>query len=164
MEARVRNLVTRLEQDQIDIQDYLRITGQDEETFIATMRDQADHALSTRILLESIAAVENWEVTDDEIVEYVEGLLQGQPGDPAELIEGWRSTGQIESVTGDILRDRALNSLVDAAAPVDAEGNPVDLTPVEIEVEDEEAESDDEPETAESEGAADGAPDDEPEE
>ena len=164
VEARVRNLVARLEQDEIDIQDYLRITGQDEETFVATMRDQADHALSTRILLESIAAVENWEVTEEEIVEYIEGLLQGQPGDPAELIEAWRTTGQIETVTGDILRDRALNSLVDAATPVDAEGNPVDLTPVEIEVEDEEAESDDEPEAAESEDAADAAADDEPEE
>ena len=135
VEARVQNLVGRLQQDEIDIQDYLRIMGQDEATFIAGLRDQADHALSTRILLESIAAVENWEVTDDDIVEHIEALLQGQPGDPQELMEAWKSSGQIDSLTGDILRERALASLVDAANPVDAEGNPVDLTPVVIEEE-----------------------------
>ena len=98
VEARVRNLVARLEGDDIDIQDYLRIVGQDEETFIASMRDQAEHALSTRILLESIAAVENWEVSDEDIVEHVEGVLQGQEGDPAELVEAWKASGQVDSL------------------------------------------------------------------
>jgi trigger factor len=164
VEARVRNLVARLEGDNIDIQDYLRIVGQDEETFIASMRDQAENALSTRILLESIAAVENWEVSDEDIVEHVETLLQGQPGDPQELIEGWKASGQVESLTGDILRERALASLVDAATPVDAEGNPVDLTPVVIEDEDTEDEADVEAEAEESEAAPDDADDDDSEE
>lgn len=141
VEARVRNLIARLEDDDISIQDYLRITGQDEQTFVANIRDQADHALSTRILLESIAAVENWGVTDEDLVDHVTGLLQGQPGgpedvDPQELIEAWRASGQIDSLTGDILRERALSSLVDAAIPVDKSGNPVDLTPVVVDDED----------------------------
>lgn len=135
VEARVQNLVARLEQDNIDIQDYLKIMGQDEAAFVAGLRDQADHALSTRILLESIAAVENWEVADEDILEHIENLLQGQPGDPQELLDAWEASGQVESLTGDILRERALNSLVDAATPVDADGNPVDLTPVVIEEE-----------------------------
>ena len=164
VEARVRNLVARLEGDNIDIQDYLRIVGQDEETFIASMRDQAENALSTRILLESIAAVENWEVSGEDMVEHVETLLQGQPGDPQELIEGWKASGQVESLTGDILRERALASLVDAATPVDADGNPVDLTPVVIEDEDTEDEADVEAEAEESEAAPDDADDDDSEE
>ena len=47
VEARVRNLLTRLEQDEIDFADYLRVTGQDQETFLATTREQAEVALST---------------------------------------------------------------------------------------------------------------------
>ena len=153
VEARVHNLVHRLESDDIQIQDYLRITGQDEASFVAGLRDQADHALSTRILLESIAAVENWEVTDDDLVAHVETLLSGQPGDPRELVEAWRDSGQIDSLTGDILRERALTSLVDAAVPVDADGNPVDLTPVEIEASDNDHE-DNTPEDADTEPVA----------
>ncbi len=164
LEARVRNLITRLEGDNIDIQDYLRIVGQDEATFIASMRDQAENALSTRILLESIAAVENWEVSDDDMIEHVETLLQGQEGDPQELIEAWKASGQIESLTGDILRERALESLVEAATPVDADGNPVDLTPVEIEDEDTKTAADDEPEAEESEEPSGDGADAEPEE
>jgi trigger factor len=139
VEARVHNLVERLEKDKIEIQDYLRIMGEDEATFISGLRDQADHALSTRILLESIAAVENWEVTDDDLVAHVESMLEGQPGDPKELVEAWRSSGQIESLTGDILRERAITSLVESAKAVDTDGNPIDLTPVVLE-EPEEAE------------------------
>jgi trigger factor len=119
--------------------------GQEEETFISGLRDQADHALSTRILLESIAAVENWEVTDEDLITHVESMLEGQPGDPQELVDAWRASGEIETLTGDILRERAITSLVDSAKAVDTDGNPVDLTPVvteEVEDEGDETEAD----------------------
>ncbi len=132
VEARVKSLVTRLEGDNISIQDYIRVTGQDEDTFIASMKDQAEHALGTRVLLESIGAIENFEVTDDDIRDHIRAMLQGQTADVDELVEAWKSSGQIESLTSDILREKALLSLVDAATPVDADGNTVDLTPVEV--------------------------------
>lgn len=142
VEARVRNLVARLENDDISIADYFRITGQDEETFVSGLREQADHALSTRVLLESIAAIENLEIDDDDIREHIRSLLQGQPADVDELVEAWKSSGQIESLTSDILREKALRSLVDAARPVDKDGNAVDLTPVVIEPEPEQTADD----------------------
>ena len=135
VEARIRNLAGRLKNDDISLEDYLRITGQDEQTFVAQMREQADHALSTRVLLESIAAIENYEVTDEDIKDHITRMLQGQAADVDELVEAWKASGQIESLSSDILRDKALASLIDAAKPVDADGNAVDLTPVEIEQE-----------------------------
>ncbi len=146
VEARVRNLAQRLEQDDLTFEDYFRITGQDEQTLVASLRDQADHALSTRVLLESIAAIENLEATDDDIKDHVGRMLQGAPADLDELVEAWKASGQIESLTSDILRDKALNSLVEMATPVDKDGNVVDLTPVEIEPVSEpgDAEADDE--------------------
>ncbi len=150
VQARVRNLEARLGDD-VSIQDYLEIIGQTEAEFIASMRDQADHALSTRVLLESIAAIENYEVTDDDLRDHVEHMLQGQPGDVDELVGAWKSSGQIESLTSDILRARALASLVDSAKPVDADGNPVDLTPIVIDEPDEDTdEVAEEDESAES--------------
>jgi len=150
IEARVGNLAHRLESDNIEIQQYLQIIGQDEETFIAGMRDQADHALSTRILLESLAAMENYEVSDDDVVEYVTGMYEGEIDDVDTLIGTWKASGHIESLTGDILRERALTTLVDSAKPVDSDGNPVDLTPVEITPKNEETEEDPADEVEES--------------
>jgi trigger factor len=156
VEARVRNLAQRLQNDDVSLTDYLRITGQDEQTFIATMREQADHALSTRVLLESISAIENYEVTDDDIKDPIRQMLQGQPADVDELVEAWKSSGQIESLTSEILREKALTSLVDAAKPVDADGNAVDLTPVVIEHEHEDnAEDESADEVDEESGASD---------
>jgi trigger factor len=164
VEARVRNLATRLESDNIDLQNYLRITGQDEASFIASLRDQAAHALSTRILLDSVAAIENYEATDEEILEYVTEIFEGQVDDPAAVIEAWTASGQIESLAGDILRERALAGLVESAKPVDAVGDPVDLTPVVIESSEEESEDDPTDEVEEAPEASDDDADEKSEE
>jgi trigger factor len=161
VQARVRNLADRLEKDNIDLQNYLRIMGQDEASFLASIRDQADHALATRVLLDSIAAIENFEITEEEISEHVMSMFQGSVEDPIEIIEAWRASGEIESLMDDMLRERALTNLVDTAKPVDKDGNPVDLTPVVIESKEQEPEekSADEVEGS-SEASDDDAPDD----
>lgn len=144
VEARVRGLASHLERDNLSVAEYLSVIGQDEETFLASMKDQAEHALGTRVLLESIGAIEKFEITDDDIRDHIMAMLQGQPADVDALIEAWKSSGQIEALTGDILREKALRSLVDAATPVDADGNPVDLTPVSIDLPEQEI-TEDEP-------------------
>ncbi len=137
VEARVRNLLQRLEQEQIPFGLYLNLMNQDQESFLAEVRSQAAAALSSRVLLEGVATVEGIEVTDEDISETVE-LLAASSGAPAdELEEALRQSGQVEALTGDILRRKALDRLVEAATPVDAEGNPVDLTPVVEDTEDE---------------------------
>jgi trigger factor len=128
------------------------------------MRDQAEHALSTRALLDSIAAIENFEVTDEEISEHVMSMFQGSVDDPVEIIESWRASGEIESLMDDMLRERALTNLVDSAKPVDKDGNPVDLTPVVIEPKEQESEGDPADEVEDSPEASDGDAPDESEE
>jgi trigger factor len=167
VEARARNLVVRLEESELSIEDFFRVTGQDEAAFIATTRAEADQALSTRVILESISAIENWEVDDDELIEHMVGLLEVSEEEATNVLDGWKTDGQVEALTGDILRERALTSLVDSATAVDSDGNPVDLTPVEIEEEEENNEEETEAvEVEESSEASDTEEDaaDEPEE
>lgn len=135
VEARVRNLVARLEESEIGIEDYLSITGQDDASFLATTRAEAGHSLSVRVILESISAIEAWEVEEDELVDRIVELLEIDRDEAVSVLEGWNADGQVEALTGDILRERALTSLVDSASAVDSDGNPVDLTPVVIEAE-----------------------------
>jgi trigger factor len=137
VEARVRNLVQRLGESEISIEDYLKIIGQDEATFIATTRAEADQSLSARIILESISAIEGWTVDDEELLEQIVKLLDVDEGEGSGILDRWKADGQVEALTGDILRERALTSLVESASAVDADGNPVDLTPVVIEQEEE---------------------------
>jgi len=152
VEARVRGLIARLEESDISIEDYLKITGQDEAEFMASTRAEADQALSTRVILESISAIENWEVDDDELIDHVANLLDTSPEEAADVVDRWKADGQVDALTGDILRERALTSLVESATAVDREGNPVDLTPVVIEQK--EDENEEAPETEQVEEAS----------
>jgi trigger factor len=141
VEARVRNLLSRLEQDDIDFADYLRITGQDQEAFLATTREQAEIALSTRILLEAVTAIERIEVADEDVQEAVEAIAASSGTDAAEVLGALQQGGQEEALSSDILRGKALERLVEAATPVDADGNPVDLTIIQVEDEPEETDT-----------------------
>lgn len=154
VEARIRNLVARLEESEIGIEDYLSITGQDEESFLATTRAEADHSLSVRVILESIAAVEAWEVEEDEMIDRIVQLLEIDRDEAASVLDGWNADGQVEALTGDILRERALTSLVDSATAVDSDGNPVDLTPVVIETEEQNEQEENEEEESVAKEAA----------
>ena len=127
-EARIRSLFEGLQQDGISFDDYLNIIGQTPETFTETIRAQSVSALSTRILLEGIIAIEGIEVEEAEYDEAVEALAANADGSVDEVKTALESSGQKEVLTGDILRRKALERIADAAEPVDSEGNAVDLT------------------------------------
>jgi len=143
VEARVRNLGQRLEDDSIDFADYLRITGQDEGSFLAEVRSQAVTALSTRVLIEAVISIEGLEADEADYREALEAMAASAQTDVDELEKALTTTGQKESLTGDILRRKAIDRLVEAAEPIDADGDPVDLTPIEVEDTEEDPEADD---------------------
>jgi trigger factor len=117
-----------LERDGIGFDDYLRIIGQDQATFAETIRAQAVTALSTRILLEGIIAIDGLEVDDDEYREAIEALASSGDSSADEIEAALESSGQKEALTGDIMLRKELERIAAAAEPVDSEGNVVDLT------------------------------------
>ena len=135
-EARVRNLLARLESDSVGFEDYLRIIGRDQAGFVEDVKVQATSALATRVVLDSIIAIEGIEVNDDDFREALESIAAGSEMDMEDLEKMLEESGQVESLTGDILRRKAHDRIAEAAVPVDAEGNTIDLTPVAIDEED----------------------------
>jgi len=129
MEASLHNLAHSLESQGIDLANYLRITGQDQEAFVGEIRERAVGALKTRILLESIAGRAELTVEDDELEGAIAGLAAQSGEDIDEVKKALAQSGQVVALAGDILRRKALNHILDQASPVDADGQPVDLTP-----------------------------------
>ena len=127
-ESRIRRVFESLQNDGVGFEDYLRIIGQDQESFTEGMQAQAVSALSTRILLESIIAIDGLEVEDDEYREAVEALARSADNSVDEIEQILASSGQKEALTSDILQRKALERIAAAAEPVDSEGNAVDLT------------------------------------
>ena len=127
METTLHNLHHGLESQGVDLENYLRITGQDQEAFIEDLRSGASRTLKTRILLEAVAEAEGIEVEDADVDEAVAALALRSQQDEADIRAALDSSGQGLVLTGDILRRKALDRLVEEATPVDAEGNPVDI-------------------------------------
>jgi len=141
-QARIQNLLARLESDKIGFEDYLRIVGQDQAGFVEDVRAQATSALATRIVVETIVSIEGTSVDDDEYRATLEAIAASSESTVEEIEKMLNETGQVESLTGDILRRKALDRIAEAAVPVDADGNVVDLTPVAVGEDDDD---DDEP-------------------
>ncbi len=126
-QAIAHDFVHRIEQQGVDLANYLSITGQSEDDLYAGMVSQAERNLRTRVLLEAIAEAESVEVDANDVDEVVNALAQsaGQPVDQfrARLVE----SGQIQALVGDMLRQKTIDVLAGLAEPVDAEGRPVVL-------------------------------------
>ena len=132
MEAAFHNLAHTLDQQGIEFGTYLQVTGQTEQQFVEEMRSRSERTLRTRILLDSVVAIEGLELADEELDEAIAEMADGVNQEAAALKESLVSSGRVEVLTGDILRRRALDRIVASAEAVDDEGEPIDLTPPEV--------------------------------
>lgn len=142
LEAAFHNLAHTLEQQGIDFPNYLRITGQSEQQFVDEMKERSERNLRTRILLDSVVAIEGLEVADGELDEAITAMAADVNQDAEALKESLVSSGRVEVLTGDILRRKALERIVSSAEAVDDDGQQIDLRPPEIADDIEEDEAD----------------------
>ena len=135
MEYQIHRFLHRLGEQQIPFQDYLRVTGQTEEAFIADAKQQAERSLSVRILLDAVGEAEGIEVADEELQEAMGALAEASEQTPEEYEKALRDSGQVEILSGDILRNKVIDHLVEAAVPVDENGAEFSLAENSLETE-----------------------------
>ncbi len=134
-ESIAHGFVHRLEDQGIQLADYMQVTGTDEETLIGDMRLQAERNLRTRLLLDAVAEAEGIEVDAAEVDEVVTSLAAAA-GQEAEEYRRWLvEGGRIQALVGDMLRQKTIDRLAEVATPVDPEGNLIVLESLDSEVE-----------------------------
>ena len=67
VESRREDMVKRIEQSGLKLEQYLQILGQSEEQFVAQLREQALKETQEYVVLEEIAKVEKVEITDKDL-------------------------------------------------------------------------------------------------
>lgn len=153
MDGLLHSFAHRLDQQGVEFEHYLELTGQTQEAFVGDLRAQADANLRSRVLLEAVAETEELEVTDDEVTNAVETLASAANMEAAEYQQALERGGQENALTGDILRRKAVDRLLELAVPVDRNGTEIEL---EIETLAPEGEADEAPEgEASDQGEAD---------
>lgn len=121
----VHRFLHRLEEQELEINDYFAATGMDQEAFLADVRQGATRSLKTRILLEAVAAEEGLDVPDDEFDRVVEEAAQ-RSEDPDGMTKALQGSAGL-SARADMLRDKAARHILDNVHPVDENGNQIDL-------------------------------------
>jgi trigger factor len=128
MERRLHDLHHRLEPQGVNITQYLAATGQDQEAFVAGVREGAAKAVKADLALRAVVAQEGIDATDEEVDAEIERLSERVAETPAKVRRDLEQRGALEAVRSEITRGKALEYLVERASVVDEHGAPVDLT------------------------------------
>lgn len=127
MDSVFHRFAHRLEQQGVEFAQYLSLTGQDQTSFVADLRSQAEVNLTTRIVLEAVAEEAGVTVEESEIGEAVEQLAAASKMEVSEYRDALAEGGQEFALSGDILRRKAVDRLIELAVPVDGTGTEIDL-------------------------------------
>ena len=71
MQMRLQNLAYQLQSSGIGLDDYVRMTGRDPETFTAELKTAAEEAVRVDLALRAVAGAEGIEASDEEVAEEV---------------------------------------------------------------------------------------------
>jgi trigger factor len=153
MDEMLHRFMHRLEEQNVSMEDYFEITGMDQQQLVADLEAQARSGVLLNLALDAIAEDAGAEVTDEELSGAIESLRAMAGPESGDLrIEG---TPQEKLLATDILRQKAMETLLASAVPVDPDGAPIDFKALAAELEepDEEDEDDDGEDTTEVVGA-----------
>lgn len=127
MDRHLHDFLHRLEEAELNLQDYFEASGISQDAFLNDLRNQADLSIRNRLVLDAIIEAEEIEVTQEDMTNALTGLAS-RSEDPGAYLRAFRESGQELALAGDILRNRALDAILSNADPVDEDGNPVDLS------------------------------------
>jgi trigger factor len=117
----------RFQQQGLDPQQYLQLTGKTEEELVTESEPDAERALRREATLAAIVETEGIEVSDDELLGALREASAGQGGEePSEKqlqrsLKKAKSQGADEALREDIAMRKAVDLIVEAATPIPAE-------------------------------------------
>ena len=118
-ENQLRDFDNRLRMQGMDLSTYLKYTGMDLDAMRAQFRPQAERQTKTRLALEKVAALENIEVSDDDLEKEYEEIAKRYSVD----------LEQAKSIPADTLKEdikirKALDAVKSKAVITDVEAKP----------------------------------------
>jgi len=127
VEVRQHDAVHTFDHDEERFNEFLTEQGKTREEFDTDVREEAEKAVKTQLVLDSIADAENVNVDDNELTERIIYQAQRFGVSPDEYIQRAQQSGQLGAIFADVRRGKALASVVRLATVKDGAGNTVDL-------------------------------------
>jgi trigger factor len=126
VDALVTSLAQVLNAQGASLQRYMEANDLDADALRSRFVEQAERNITLRLGLDAVAAAEGLEATEEDRTTEVERLAARSEREPEEVSEMLDERGDWESVDGDILRNKALDLLVERAEITIAEDDSSD--------------------------------------
>ena len=130
--ARIQDLVQRLQQQGMDVGAYLDAVGQTAETLAAEFREPAEQAVKVDLALRSVADLQGLVPDDDRIDEVIAEMAGPSGQDSDELKARLAEVGQISALRADLAKQAAMEWLTDNVELVDEDGEAIDREALEF--------------------------------
>jgi trigger factor len=118
-ESRVESARARAQEQGVTLEQVLEASDVDELRFRSDARSHALRAVKADLALEGVARAEGLDVKEEELDEAVQALAKSLGRSPKEVRRSLEATGRITSLAGDIIRDKALEVVVENADVAD---------------------------------------------
>jgi trigger factor len=127
IEMRAHDAVHAFDHDDAKFNEFLESQGRTREEFDTEVRTEAEKAVKTQLVLDSIADAEGVNVSDQELTERIIYQAQRFGVSPDEYVNRAQESGQLGAIFADVRRGKALASIVRQATVTDASGNAIDF-------------------------------------
>jgi trigger factor len=127
VETHKHDAVHAFDHDEARFEEWLTEQGQSKDEFDTEVREAAEKAVKTQLVLDAIADAEQVQVNDGELSERIVYQAQRFGISPDEYVQRAQQAGQLGAIFADVRRGKALASVVRQATVTDAAGNTVDL-------------------------------------
>ncbi len=117
-ESRIEAARRRAEQQGVTLEQFLEAADVEELRFRSDARSHAIRAIRADLALEAVARSEGIEASDEDLDGVVKAMAEDAGRSPKEVRKQLEASGQMTSLAGDIIRDRALNLVVENAEVV----------------------------------------------
>jgi trigger factor len=127
IEGRNHSLQHQLESAGMSKEDFLSAEGQSAEEFDADIDKRTREALTTQFVLDKVVEREQLSVNEQELTEHILRTASRYGMGPDQFAQEIVKAGQVPMMVGEIVRGKALATVLEAASVVDESGRAVDL-------------------------------------
>lgn len=126
MQTRAQDLAMRLQAQGIDLDDYMRVTGQDPDAFRDDLRTAAAGSVRVDLALRAVATAEAIDVDDDELDAEIQSVAERVGQSPRKVRDQFEHNNQIPLVRSDLRTRKAMEWVLERVEVVDPDGGPID--------------------------------------
>jgi trigger factor len=122
LNGRAQNFIQQLQAQGIQLEQYLAITGQDQETLVEGLRDASIRSVKVDLALRSVADSEDLFVSYADVEDEYDRIAVQVGQKPAQVKKAYERNDAVSDLTADLRKRKAMEWLLDRVELVDSEG------------------------------------------